>query len=863
MGRVTEALQGLIQRQVDDHGIVVWYDPERHYEEVAHYLALPETRVVFYGGSFFALRRQVEPLIDGFEPPRLVVYVPLDQSNTHRALVELESLGVVMRPGQQPAIRNTRLALVARNALKPILGESSAVSIEKQVEAGQLTLSELDQLAEKGEGISKGTLSIIFGNDNAREVGHSFLSSTQRDEAILQKEALGELLVLLEGAFGAFGKKGASAAVLREAFARHVLVLDFVGRLHGPIPTGVAGLVGSIKDAHREACMALAESWRQRRDARESYIAQAAVVEKAIGLDSIEIDGDSLIEIETFHGIEQRLLLTGANALTQDCVSGWAKIAEQRQSQFWASVEPETQARWALIAAAGHLLSCANEVEGALRTALDTQTILGRYTGSETPWCLLDTYHRHVERLWHSLDVAADDEALDGLMRRVRDRYMEVGGRLAEAFTRAYAGGHFDPGGILLQRQIFERKVKPLLAEGKRVAFVLVDALRYEMAQDLLASLQPSSFAADLYPTLGTPPTLTVIGMAALLPLAEGEFAVVGKTSGQLSAQIGQTVLKDRKARLVYLEANAQVPVAALKLEDLLPKPSKKVRDTVANASLVLITSQEIDTLCEEDNIHLARRLMDQMLLELSRCFRVLAELGMDAIVLSADHGYLFGEELGSEMKIESPGGETISLHRRVWVGKGGRQDDAFLRANLSDLGIAGDLEIAVPWGFGSFKSPGGASAYFHGGLSPQEVVVPLAILIPKSVKAQPEAGTIRWVLTPGSSKLTTRFFSVQVAGSFELFAPMPPKVRVELREKEKGKESVLSIPVSASYGFDSATGDVQLRMQEGSNALESVSITLQVHQEPLQKVVSVHLIDAATGVEFARLDTIEVAISI
>ncbi len=69
------------------------------------------------------------------------------------------------------------------------------------------------------------------------------------------------------------------------------------------------------------------------------------------------------------------------------------------------------------------------------------------------------------------------------------------------------------------------------------------------------------------------------------------------------------------------------MPVFDAKLEDLLPKPGRRVRDGVSNAQLVLITSQEIDELCEQDNITQARRQMDGVLNDLRRGFRVLSDL--------------------------------------------------------------------------------------------------------------------------------------------------------------------------------------------------------------------------------------------
>ena len=48
-----------------------------------------------------------------------------------------------MRPGQPPPNRNTKLAVVARNPLRPILGDDQVAEIEKQVETGKLSLADL------------------------------------------------------------------------------------------------------------------------------------------------------------------------------------------------------------------------------------------------------------------------------------------------------------------------------------------------------------------------------------------------------------------------------------------------------------------------------------------------------------------------------------------------------------------------------------------------------------------------------------------------------------------------------------------------------------------------------------------------
>jgi hypothetical protein len=183
------------------------------------------------------------------------------------------------------------------------------------------------------------------------------------------------------------------------------------------------------------------------------------------------------------------------------------------------------------------------------------------------------------------------------------------------------------------------------------------------------------------------------------------------------------------------------------------------------------------------------------------------------------------------------------------------------VRAKIADFGLGSDLEIAAPVGFAGFKVKGGAKAYFHGGLAPQEVIIPVLTLT-----AKPDQGmahdTITWSLTPGSQKISTRFVSVHIAGEraqAQMFALSPPRVRVEIRVKN----TVISIPTSASYGFEEATSEVQLALKEHDPlTIEPDTVALMIANPPEETTTaSIHLIDAATGVELARLKRIEVAI--
>ena len=860
-GIVTDYFNGLIAKQVKDNGLVVWYDPDRVYADALPSLNLPDTEVFRYEGSFIQLRWEIDQrhLMDGEEAPRLVVYVPLAQDQTNHALIELEAAGVVMQPGQQPPARNTRLAVVARNALKGILGEESAGQVEKQTEAGKLTLSDLNALADKGGEISKGVIALIFGTGNPPEVVLTFLDTDGLDESITKKDAKGELTDILHRDFGFDTPGSLDLKDLRHRLARHILMTDFILSLGDFIPKELAAIPIASSPMTALASADVAHAWRLRRDLRDSYVAAAYRVETEFNLSALAFVPEALVNIETFPAIEKALLRYAENRLLEQTDGDILTLAESRLSRFWCSAEPAIQARWALIVSVAEALLEADRVEQALKKAPPSITgMIQEYAVGPTPWCLLDTHHRHLESRWYNFEPSGDDhDSIEKLVIRARQRYMVVGSEMARQFLK-HLQANFPDKGVAYQRNVFETHVKPLLQE-KRTAYVWVDALRFEMGREL-ARLLREDFDVDLHPTIAAVPTVTEIGMAALLPGAQSDAKVVSSGSGKLALEIKGSVIKDRKDRSTLLRKYAGVEMYDTKLDNLLPKPSKKVREGIESAQLILVTSQEIDELCEQDNITQARRQMDGVLNDLRRGIRNLIDSGVERIIIAADHGHLFADELSEDMKVDAPGGETVDLHRRVWVGYGGNADDAFLRAPLTKLGMVGEFDVATPWTFACFKCKGGARAYFHGGLSLQELLVPVMVLRSLSkISVGPPAG-ISWTLIPGSQKLTTRFFSVQITGANTgLFDVTTPKVRAELRAKGK----VVSRAVSASYGFDEATGDIVLRNEESnSKKIEANTVTLMIIDEPDQKNVGLYLLDATTGAELARLEKIEVTIA-
>jgi hypothetical protein len=855
MGVITEAIEKLVSEYVRDLGLVLWFDPDRHYKGVARGLNAGQERVLTFDGSFYKLRLEAEPFLRGFDAPKLLVYLPIAWEDAKEPLAEMLALGVDLRPGVSGS-RNTRLAVVARKALKGRVAEARLADLDRQIEQGGLTLAELEELVTEGGAYSLPTvLAVHFGTALIEEAALDFLARPERDTELVARNGLADWAQALGALYGLSVEAGASPVALRKLLARQALTFEMMEALGAEVPEALQRVVLTAHSMVASRLAQLAKEWRNRRDLAASYPAASGQVATSLHLDSIDFSDAALEHTETFLSLEQRLLRRVAAKVIAD--RGVAQIAETRQRGFWAEQDTELQAEWALVSQAGQLLARAAEIEKVLKArAFSWAEIIERYTG-EANWAELDTLHRRLERRASSLEFALATPAaeVEQLVHAVRRRHQEVSGALAEQFVRAWRGEGFAVHGHVRQTEIFEHYVAPEIA-NLRTAYVLVDALRWELARELPEVLG-GDFETRMDLVIGTSPSITDVGMAALLPSASSGLHIGG--TAKIKVSLHGQVLKNRADRVAYLKERAGVPVVDLKLED--PRGfRRKLKDLGEGPALVLVTSREIDQ-SGEDDMSGAREHMERVLTHLGLAMRRLAEEGVQKFVIAADHGYLYGEDLSESEKIDPPGGMTVLCHCRVWAGQGGAANENYLLTEVSRFGAASDLEMAVPWNLAGFRTSG-PTAYFHGGLSPQEILLPVVVVTPKITGAAKGAKKLAWELSLGSAKVTARFLSVRIqARSQGLFAEPWPVVRVEVRAAGE----VCAIPVSGSYGFQEATGAVALRSLEAEPAVTEVNTValMLTGKAPSRGTLSIHVVDAATGVELKKIENVEVSLAI
>ena len=854
-GKVTAYLTNLILEKVKDKGIIVWYDPEKAYEKYLSDLNFGATPLFLFEGSFLKLRRDIDGFLSGEEPGKCIIYIPSERKKGSSPMIEAESAGQIMEPGGVTGV-NTRLEVIARAALSGVLLPSNIEEICKNVAKGSLTLEDLDKIAEKGKDVGKGVIALVFGSTVTEDVVLRFLSSNRHDALLLEKKGIPELVDMIGITYG-YEPRTEDIESIRKGLAYYSLISELLFYLKdSDISKIFENTQKATREHHTNACKELNSSWRSRMDLKNSYEIFSEETERIFSVASMDINPESLIDCEIFPCIEHFIYRYVCELALNNSLPPAKNIIDRRKTSFWAMVDPMGLLRWNILETAIKLIEKAGEIKDFLKgRAVDWEETIQKYVKDELDskgWYSLDYYHRLLEKQYASYDEGACVESDDGIIKVVskgRNAYMETIALTNQAFLDSVVRNKFQFEGLLCQKDIFSCFVKDRLDKGK-TAYILVDALRFEMGKELFDSLNEFE-DKGLQFAVASIPTITEMGMAALLPGAESSTTVVKAGINTLLTQIGDITIKDRKSRYEWTRKAIDKNVIEMKLEQAL-KPGKKISESIKEHDLIIVTSQEIDEICEGDNITLARKVMDGVLNEIIRAVRNLFRLGVEHFVITSDHGYLFGEELTEAMKIDPPGGNTLSIHRRYWIGSGGNESEAFIRIASSQLGIGGDFEFAFPKGIGGFKAKGGARAYFHGGLSLEELIIPV-ITINAAGSKKPAETKNAYEIIIDRSKITSRFFTIKVKYSWSgLFGEKTSRVLIVVKS---GKTVVGSV-VAASYGYEVGTSAVALEKDR-----ENV-VTLKIDEDFKEKNILVTVFDSETGIELKSSDKLELSLT-
>lgn len=747
---------GQVVGRLNSSRVVVWYDPRGEYvpffdelleegfdRSVVHRadLAGLGCGIAIYSDSYLELRLRVEKLVAEDLPDPLLIYLPgIDRDRDSSLLMELEKAGNCYEP---------QLKRLGRVVLEKLF---TAGEIDEVLQADSVGYHDIERMASGGGlSILKGVFPGSFGTD---EILASWLTNDERDNEITSKGAIPELAKLIESRLG-LALESTDLHKMRAIALRYVLGNEFRADLTCEPPTSLAGIPSPTRKEFLEAVRGMARRLRKAQEGGYEKIADR--VESDLRLKTSGILASYLGAIDTFRFEEQSLLEHCGSLVENGRFEEAMSIIEERQDSYWLDRDPTRKAQWEAIRMMARLGIETARVALALKKAPGKPEGWVQAYSSPDGWHLMD----RAQRIMESWISGLTDEPLEAPLLKVRKDYDDICGRLASGFAKSLEEAGWAVDGVMHQTGFFDKLV---LGTPKPVAVFLVDSLRFEMGAELAGKMRKTD-EIRLTPAISAIPGITPVGMAALLPGASTSFSV-GEQKDRLAPEISGSILCDQPARKRYLAG--KVPgIEDITLDKLLGLTSRQLSKLVENLQMLIVRSQEIDLVGEEAATGQARIAMGAIVDNLGRAIRKLAAAGLGRSLVVADHGHLFASyEREESMRVDSPGGSPVELHRRVWIGRGGSTPAGCRRVSADKLGYASDLEFVFPPGAAVFLS-GGDLVYHHGGLSLQELVIPV-LEIRLAGKEGPKARKSTFQVTDVPGQFTNRIISFKVTSMLD-----------------------------------------------------------------------------------------------
>ena len=640
----------------------------------------------------------------------------------------------------------------------------------------------------------------------------------------------------------------------------HLLVTDLAHGLREALPSAYEHLV--LPPSGRHNAVICLTQWRDSASKGGSYdlisewVGQELQVEEPL----MNVSMERLMECDTFSVIEKLLLrLVRDRVLETSETPNPAEIralAGKRQDGHWARLthrEDHPLFPRQTYRAAYEAMVIASEYQ-ALRMELgdslssdNAKALYTHYTDS------LYRCDQRYRRFCESCDVA-EKKGWD-LLKKLRDWVEQdysqgflkdlsvCWGRFVdpEGATALMNAWHLE--GIDNQYDFFKKHVQPRLnlGENRKVFVIISDALRYEVAEELMRELNGKyRYEAQLSSMLGVLPSYTSLGMASLLPHQELAF------NDKADVLVDSRPTGSTQQRQAILE---KVGGMVCKADELLEMKKTEARDHVEGARVIYIYHNTIDHVGEskEGQTFAAVR---QAIGELSDLVRhLINNFNANHLLVTADHGFLFTESAPEETEKSpikhAPEGAIKTKQRYVLGRQLGKQGAAWHGSTGITAGTKDGMEFWVPKGINRFHFMG-SRQFIHGGAMLQEVAVPLITIKHRKGDKARSATQVKQV-------------SVQVLGTNHMITTSMHRFQLLQMEAVSERVKPITLKVAVYDGENAVTPIETVTFDSRSSSMDDrkkwISLVLKDQEYDGQKPYRLVLREAETSIEKSSID--------
>lgn len=497
------------------------------------------------------------------------------------------------------------------------------------------------------------------------------------------------------------------------------------------------------------------ESWRNDRTFEETFktLSDEAADDLMIHDKVQNMDIDELLPHDVFRAVDNALVSRmyeqlSTHSLTDDKVR---QVFAERRGGLWFG---EFKTKYEAIATASTLR---HELDEAL-------TLLDEMNSPERGFALyrdrlykVDQAYRHFTAAWRYADN--DVPVIQQELESAYSAYQRSLGQAWQKQIDTLPSWKLDD--IPAQQDFYRREVQPRTKSGKKIAVIISDALRYEVADELAEMISAENrYSAEISAQCSVLPSYTQLGMAALLPHSELSLDAPNYYRASVDGH-SATGTENRDDIL------KQVDGRAINYEDLMKLDRTGARDLVKSCNTLYVYHNQIDAIghnAENTVFDACKTTVD----ELIKAIKKLANANVTNMIVTADHGFLYQDHdvAESEWLSEQPQGDEIwTKSRRFSIGRNLAPNRAFITFNAKQLGLTQQddgLTVQIPNSVLRLRKQGSGVRYVHGGAALQEIVVPV-VHVNKGRTSAGDARPVEFRILQKSDRITTSQLTVEL----------------------------------------------------------------------------------------------------
>jgi hypothetical protein len=811
--KISEYLLQEFQTRLSAKSVLVVYDAERRYESIFDQLESTECRAIKATESTIQSRLDAEASLRELAKAtpsyrNLAIYVPRPSPEFDDPEArQLEPFAYFSSIGQQfPMGDGDSYKSLCRKA-KP----AHVVEIDKLFDQGsEPDFATVDAVDASG-GLSWPRLRSTLKADSAQDIVIKFLAANAelRKELDTSEDWVPEIDDFLQRTFNlklvTRGKKWRS---ITDEIWRFMLFSEFTFDLPIELPASLEQVPVAGSNT-RELIFEICDRLRNNRQTQSLYLEQAKQIDNDLELEQSVKGIMDYGDRDTFSFEERGFLSQYIEAVLKGTFDTARAIELTHRDSIWVSEGARLQ-EWRLVGQAFQLSEAIEDFNREHTTPpIQLPGLLKCY---QSDLRIIDQLHRAL--LQAEEDLIDQPPAIAKLLDQITEAYELLIGRYIQAFTNAIQHSGWPPEELPRNRDVFSRFVEPKLQANQKVAYFLIDSLRYDLAVGLQQELE-QLHSIDLHPVSAQLPTITPVGMASLMPQADQKFSML-ELDDTIVPALGGKPVRNTTERANWIRSIYGDRYMDLKLQEIVKASHKITIPKVVD--LLVVRNTEIDMAGETD-ASFALREIPRTLQKIRVAIQKLSEKGFSNIVIATDHGFHLRTSVRPGYKVEKPEGPWSLEKDRALIGKGTTTEKT-QGYKTEDVGIPlSDALYVVPKNLSTFIEN---TSYFHSGLSLQECVLP--VLTIKSIVSRKEDDEITIMLSYKDGKIdkiTTQRPLIEVSYVENMFGPE----MIQLRLEAKAKDEIVGEAVIGNKNVDPTTGSVNI------NKGETVKVPLRMNE--------------------------------